>query len=320
MQKNQINRIFWLMPCLVLGLSSLFFTACDEDEINGSIIEMPESDMWDTTEIGRYIYENFTKPYNIRVVYRWEDGRQDMGKNLTPVKEEKMKPFLSMLKTVWMDPYVEFLDSADFAKFTIKEMLVIGSPSLNESGTVTKGFAEGGRQIYLYDVNSLSPENVEEFVMYFHTMHHEFAHILQQNNKDYDGEYRVLSKGLYTSAWSNTTNDVAREEGFITAYSKAKEDEDFVEILSVKLVNSPAAWNYLIDETIKSDASRKIIREKERIVDEWMMNVWGIDVDKFQDAVYKAIKAELQWPEERDYIHDGNFIIGEIINGEVELY
>jgi hypothetical protein len=36
--------------------------------------------------------------------------------------------------------------------------------------------------------------------------------------------------------------------------------------------------------------------------------------------VYKAIKEELGWPEGRDYIHDGNFIIGEIINGEVELY
>ena len=93
-----------------------------------------------------------------------------------------------------------------------------------------------------------------------------------------------------------------------------------MEILSVKLVNSPAAWNYLIDKKVKSPAARKIIREKERIVDEWMMDVWGINVNKFQDAVYKAIKEELGWPEGRDYIHDGNFIIGEIINGEVELY
>ena len=50
------------MPCLMLGLSSLLFTACDEDKITGTIIEMPESNMWDTTEIGKYIYENFTKP------------------------------------------------------------------------------------------------------------------------------------------------------------------------------------------------------------------------------------------------------------------
>ena len=71
MQKNQIKRIFWLMPCLMLGLSSVLFNACDEDEISGSIIEMPSSAMWDTTEIGKYIYENFTKPYNIRIVYRW---------------------------------------------------------------------------------------------------------------------------------------------------------------------------------------------------------------------------------------------------------
>lgn len=318
MLKNRIYKMLWMMPCLMLGLASPIFTACEDDEIEGSVIEMPESEMWDTTAIGRYIYENFTKPYNIRVIYRWENGRQDMGKNLVPPKEEKMIPFLSMLKEVWMEPYVEFLDSADFARYTVKEMLVSGSKAIEESGTVTLGFAEGGRQILLYDVNSLSPENETDFVMYFHTMHHEFAHILQQNNKDYDGEYRVLSKGLYTSAWSNTSNDAAREEGFITAYSKAKEDEDFVEVLSIKLVNSPQAWNYLIDR-IQNEEARKILREKERIVDEWMKDVWNIDMDDFQDRVYKAIKAKMGLPDNEDYIHDGNYIIGRIINGEVEL-
>ena len=119
MLKNQIYKIFWIVPCLMLGLASPIFTACDDDEISGSIIEIPEYEMWDTTEIGKFIYENFTKPYNIRVIYRWENGRQDMGKNLVPPKEEKMIPFLTMLKEVWMEPYVEFLDSADFAKYTV---------------------------------------------------------------------------------------------------------------------------------------------------------------------------------------------------------
>lgn len=307
------------MPCLLLGLSSLFFTSCEDDDISGSIVEMPESVEWDTTAIGKYIYNNYTLPYNIRVIYRWEDGRQDMGKNLVPPKEEKIIPFLTMLKRVWMEPYVEFMDSADFAKYTVKEMLLTGSKALNTSGSATLGFAEGGRQILLYDVNTLSIDDLAGFVMYFHTIHHEFAHILQQNNKDYDGEYRVLSKGLYTSAWTNSTNDGAREEGLITAYAKSGVDEDFVEMLSIKLVNSPAAWNYLIDRVENTEA-RNILRTKERIVDEWMKNVWEIDVDDFQEAVYKVIKQEVGLPEHIDYIHDGNYIIGEIVNGEIQLY
>lgn len=310
-----------MIPCLMLGVSSFFFTSCDDD-ISGSVVDMPESEMWDTTEIGKYIYTNYTLPYNIRVIYRWEDNRQDMGKYLVPAKEEKIIPFLSMLKRVWMDPYVEITKNTsepDFLRtYVPKEILVTGSKAINSDGSVTLGFAESGRQIQLYDVNNLSVENENDFVMFFHTMHHEFAHILQQTNKDYDTEYRVLTKGGYTSSWMNTTNDLAREEGFITAYAKSSVDEDFVEMLSIKLVNSPAAWNYLIDR-IESETARDILREKERIMTEWMRDVWEIDVEKFQQLVYIAIEKEMSVAEGVDLIHDGNYIIGKIINGEIVL-
>ena len=85
-----------MIPCLMLGVSSFFFTSCDDD-ISGSVVDMPESEMWDTTEIGKYIYTNYTLPYNIRVIYRWEDNRQDMGKYLVPAKEEKIIPFLFLV-------------------------------------------------------------------------------------------------------------------------------------------------------------------------------------------------------------------------------
>lgn len=324
MQKNKINNIFWMIPCLMLGLSSFFFVSCDDDDISGSVVDMPVTDMWDTTAIGKYIYENYTLPFNIRVIYRWEDNRQDMGKYLVPAKEEKIVPFLSMLKRVWMDPYVNITTAAgnpDFLRtYVPKEILVTGSKAINSDGSVTLGFAESGRQIQLYDVNNLSVDNRDDFVMFFHTMHHEFAHILQQTNKDYDTEYRVLTKGGYTSSWMNTTNDAAREEGFITAYAKSSVDEDFVEMLSIMLVNSPNAWNYLIDR-IPSESARNILREKERLMIEWMKDVWEIDMYKFQQQVYTAIEAEMELSDDIDLIHDGNYIIGEMdANGNVTLY
>jgi len=322
MQNNKIKKLFWMIPCFALSVSSIFFTSCEDDDISGSVVDMPATDLWDTTEIGKYIYENYTLPYNIRVIYRWEDNRQDFGKYLVPPKEEKVVPFLSMLKRVWMDPYVQITANTSQPNFlrtyVPKEILVTGSKAINSDGSVTLGFAESGRQIQLYDVNNLSIENEDDFVMFFHTMHHEFAHILQQTNKDYDTEYRVLTKGGYTSSWMNTTNDAAREEGFITAYAKSSVEEDFVEMLSIMLVNSPAAWNYLIDQ-IKSADARHALREKERIMIEWMRDVWEIDMYKFQQLVYTSIEKEMNLDENTDLIHDGNFIIGEIINGEIVL-
>ena len=201
------------MPCLMLGLASPIFTACDDDEISGSIIEIPEYEMWDTTEIGKFIYENFTKPYNIRVIYRWENGRQDMGKNLVPPKEEKMIPFLTMLKEVWMEPYVEFLDSADFAKYTVKEMLVSGSKALEESGTVTLGFAEGAMlQGLSQKVVALIGDGAMTGGLAFEGMNNAGASgadilvVLNDNNQSIDGNLGALHEHLLRLTTSSSYN------------------------------------------------------------------------------------------------------------------
>lgn len=319
MKRNNIKNLFgWMLPAILLGASSLF-VACD-DEISGTVVDMPEHIEWDTTDIGKYVHKNFTEPYNIRVIYRWEDGRHDMSKYLVPVKEEKVIPFLEMLKRVWMEPYIKVTTDGgnpDFFKnYVPKEILMCGSMAVNSDGTVTLGQAESGRQILLYNVNNLTPVDTANFVAFIHTMHHEFAHILQQTNKDYDTQYRALSKGGYTSSWMNISNDAAREKGFITAYSQADVNEDFVEMLSVRLVNSPLGWDFLLNR-IENEEARETLLKKEEIMKDYMLSVWGIDVDQFRSMVHETIRQEIGYSEGHSFVFDGNYIIADIINGEV---
>lgn len=308
-----------MMLSVVLGLFAIFFVSCEND-IEGTVVPDSENTMWGTTEIDEYIDAEFTKPYNIRVIYRWIDGYQDYSKYLVPVKEEKVIPFLAMLKRVWMDPYVKVTTAGGnpdfFPTYVPKEILVTGSRAINSDGTVTLGFAENARQILLYNVNNLTPKDTSDFVMFIHTMHHEFAHILQQTNKDYDGDYRVISKGGYTSSWMNITNREARELGFVTAYSQAEVDEDFVEVLATRLINSEGGWKYLL-ETIKDDEAREKIEKKESIVREYMLSVWAIDIYQFRDMVHEAIRAEIGFAEGDDFVFDGNEVIANIINNEI---
>lgn len=320
MNRNNFNKYF---VRIVLGIAVCFTSvtiiAC-QDDIEGSVVTDPGYSMWDTTEIGKYIDSVFTKPYNIRVIYRWNDGYQDYSKYLVPVKEEKVKPFLEMLKRVWMDPYVEVTTNGGnpdfFPTYVPKEILVTGSRAINSDGTVTLGFAENARQILLYNVNNLTPKDTSDFVMFIHTMHHEFAHILQQTNKDYDGEYRAISKGGYTSSWMNISNKAARELGFITAYSQAEVDEDFVEILATRLINSDRGWKYLLN-TIQNDDARRKIEKKESIVRNYMLSVWSIDIYQFRDMVHEAIRAEMGFMGDDDFVFDGNEVIANIINNEI---
>ena len=319
MKRNYIKEFFgWMFPILAL-CTSPFFAACDED-ITGSVVDMPKHEQWDTTEIGKYVHETFTKPYNIRVIYRWDDGRHDMSKYLVPVKEEKVIPFLEMLKRVWMEPYLTVTQDGGnpefFKTYVPKEILMCGSMAVNSDGTATYGQAESGRQILLYDVNNLTPADTTKFVSFIHTMHHEFSHILQQTNKDYDTQYRALSKGGYTSSWMNISNDAAREKGFITAYAQADVNEDFVEVLSVCLVNNSIGWNFLLDRIENKDA-RDILREKEKIMKDYMLSVWSIDVEQFSEIVHESIRKEIGYADGQSFVFDGNHIIADIINNEV---
>ena len=62
---------------------------------------------------------------------------------------------------------------------------MIGSAAYNSGdGTMVLGTAEGGLVITLYMVNRLTDATLRDYATlneyYFHTMHHEFTHILNQ--------------------------------------------------------------------------------------------------------------------------------------------
>ena len=51
-----------------------FQTACDKEDLGGSNIHVPEFDYNALSETDKYIYDHYTVPYNVEVVYRWNQG------------------------------------------------------------------------------------------------------------------------------------------------------------------------------------------------------------------------------------------------------
>ena len=85
-----------------------FLTACDKEDLGGSNIHVPEFDYNALSETDKYIYDHYTVPYNVEVVYRWNQGdvsSDDMRKNLVPPRESQVEPFLEIIEKVWMDTY-----------------------------------------------------------------------------------------------------------------------------------------------------------------------------------------------------------------------
>ena len=270
-----------------------FLTACDKEDLGGSNIHVPEFDYNALSETDKYIYDHYTVPYNVEVVYRWNQGdvsSDDMRKNLVPPRESQVEPFLEMIEKVWVDTYTAEVGQQTLRSYIPKQILLVGSASYNDDGSTTEGTAEGGRQIVLYSVNDFNC-TLEQIQSYAHVMHHEFAHILHQN-VEYDAEFEKITPS-YSSSWMQMNDETARTKGFITAYASSSADEDFAEMVSIMLTNSPEDWDDMIESAGNATAV-EALRKKEAIVVAYMKNNWGVDMKDFQKEVVAANEAAVR--------------------------
>jgi len=290
----------------IIIFASLLLTSCSEDELGESLIDTSTPEL---NEVDEWIRENYTYPYNVEVKYKWDNSELDNTKILTPTELERVIPFLDKMKGIWVDPYVNN-GGPDFMKtFIPKQIVLVGSHNYNDNGSIVLGQAEGGRKITIFDLNyidfDLSGMNsyekrkaMEPILRVFKTMHHEFGHILHQTIA-YPVEYKKITTG-YTSNWMNFSNSDANGMGFITAYSLLNPDEDFVEMLSEFLTRSNEDWNELIDKIkvyddnyYTDEAASKIargkIREKEKMIADYMLQIWKIDIYKLQADVAEVL-------------------------------
>lgn len=298
---------------LFFSVSILLSSCTKEDDLGKSLIDTSTPEL---NDVDQWIRENYTYPFNVEVKYRWDNSEVDNSKILTPPAKEDVIPFLDNMKKIWIDPYVH-AGGIDFMKrFIPKQMVLIGSHNYNDNGSIVLGQAEGGRKITLFDLNYINFDftglsdwekrsAMEPILRVFKTMHHEFGHILHQTVA-YPIEYKKICTE-YTSNWMNFSDSDARKLGFITGYSMLNPDEDFVEMLSVFLMSGNAGWNKLIDgihiydenwdyDTAAEDVAKAKIRQKEKIMADYMLQVWNVNIYDLQNEI-EGILIEIQGEE-----------------------
>ncbi|MRI63330.1 hypothetical protein EDM00_04885 [Ornithobacterium rhinotracheale] len=220
---------YWILTPLLC----MFLQTCDSGEElrEQSVITVEKGH---ESEFDKWLFETFTKPYNIEVKWKWDDNEIDNSFHVTPPRKEKAEQIMKAVYKIWIKPYEE-IGGEDFIKTYVPKLIyLVGTPQYNEDGTKTLGLAEGGRKITIFDVDSFDNLDLEKMTSAFHTMHHEFAHILHQKVM-YPTEYKTLTKGKYTGAWYNFQMHEANSLGFITPYSMSNENEDFVEVAATIL-------------------------------------------------------------------------------------
>jgi substrate import-associated zinc metallohydrolase lipoprotein len=300
------------------GLFFLFFVvafgACVEfDSSYTETVFVDEPDLDPNAEnyaFEKWLEDSYLIPYNLEFRYRMQDVGSNTDYNLIPTKLQKSEEMAILVKYLWFDVYGEVVDSVFLKKYGPRIIHLIGSAAYNPNfGTKILGTAEGGIKVTLFDCNRLDPGNLRfNNKYYFHTMHHEFAHILHQQ-KTFPKEFEKLSAGYYDPMyWQERSddNEDAKSEsqidhtqyaplGFVSAYASGQAREDFVEVISYYITGSDAWWAKLYidaakpgpngEPTVNGKTGKEIIEAKVEICRKWLKDAWKIDLDSMRNNV-----------------------------------
>lgn len=212
--------------------ATLLLGGCREEEKIADDLYIPGlgGEKYAENELDKWLYQNYTLPYNIDVVYRWDAAQAYSSLSevqLVPVEFDAVQPMMAALRDVWFEPYIQATgNSQDFLKEVApKKIVLVGSPEY-QNGSYTLGQAEGGRKILLLNVNNFDASDENELKESLHTIVHEFTHILHQT-KLFDKKYQEISTGRYNSNWTLLKDPEARRLGFITSIRDAEQGRGF---------------------------------------------------------------------------------------------
>ena len=284
---------FLLYTIAVLG-GGLSLSSCSEDDLSSESVIV--ADKVEETPFDKWLDVNLIEPYNIQFKYRYEYNESDKNYYTVPADYDQAIKLVHIVKYTCIEAYNEVAaDGVNFTRTYFPKLFYLeGEWHYRNNGTIELGTAEGGKKINLMGVNHLDDyiRSVSSLNTYYlKTIHHEFTHILNQT-RDYSAAYPLITSQYLADQWSVAPNNTGYlTRGFISSYSQYSHAEDFAEMLSMYVTNTPEQWEAWMKEaagTSKNPANgRNLLEAKLLLVRQYMSDTFGIDIDKLRDSVLR---------------------------------
>ncbi len=271
-----MRKYIYKVLALSMGVSA--FTACNnDDDLTASIFDTttpvvdPNSS---TAPFDQWLYDNFVVPYNTEIQYKFNFPASQLSYQLTPAEYQKSQLLSYFIKYLFYDVYIKYAGEDFMKQYGPRIFHFIGSAAYSPTThTETLGYASGGVKITLINVNGMklwsptsgySAADIELLNKdQFHTMHHEFSHILHQT-KSYPVEFGQITPGDYDGRdWQKRDSVKAHCLGYITHYASSATYEDFVETLSCTITDTDCRWMYTIIDACANGGVKS--GDKERV-------------------------------------------------------
>ena len=271
MMKN-IKYILSVAACAMIVCS-----CSNDDDFSDSIFDTSIEAVDEKSTTGpfdQWLYDNFVVPYNTEIQYKFNMTGAKMDYLLAPADYEKSQMLARFIKYLFYDVYVKHAGDDFMKRYAPRIIHFIGSAAYSPTtGTEELGYASAGVKITLIKVNEMkmwtpttpyTAADMDKLNEYqFHTMHHEFSHILHQT-KSYPVTFGQINPAEYDGRkWQERDSVKSHSLGFITQYGSSANYEDFVETLSCTITNNDCRWMYTIIDACANGGVKD--GDKERI-------------------------------------------------------
>ena len=284
MKRTLYTSILLSSALAAFGLLAQGCTDTNAPDESFSVIDMDRQPLNAFTQ---WLKDSIQGPYNIDYKYQMDPTEIDHSYMLTPVMLDKSMMLAKAFKYVWLEAYNEVADISFTQANVPRVIMPIGSPAYEDNGTYTLGTAEGGLKVTFYAANQFDQTQPDELNrLFFHTMHHEFGHILHAA-KAYDVRYVEISKEDYDqTTWQNRPEADAAKLGFITPYAGSNSEEDFTELAANYITMTDEKFQDVLTQAGADGAQgRAKLMEKIVIMKNYMQEAWNIDMDELHRDV-----------------------------------
>ena len=275
-----MKKILYILSLVVVVTS---FSSCrTEDDFTDSIFDtsVPVVDPTKATyEFDKWLYDNFVVPYNVDVKYRFDLTASDLQFQLTPADYGRSQLLAHFIRYLFYDVYTKYAGEGFMKQYGPRIFHFIGSSGYNPS-TEKINEMTACPQLDPTTNTLLNPYSEEDVDVlnenYFHTMHHEFSHILHQT-KAYPVAFgQVTSSSYDPMTWNERDSVTTHQMGFVTHYASSATYEDFVETLSCIITDNDVRWmNRLINACCKG------MRQGDK--EDVLVLIDSLDITNFED-------------------------------------
>ena len=282
-----MKRIFFhtaAVAALVLSLNS-----CTREVLESeSVVTINEGVR---TDLDRWLERNFVLPYNIEYVYKWDSNTVPFEFETTPVDYQEAVVHAHLIKYLCFDCFAAVAGNNFVCRYMPKQVYVVSSPmTLAGANFSVVGSTDFGKRVLLSDINGfaealttnlwrmkgslMAQQSFSEKVG--KTTFHELMHLLNYT-VDMPVSYKEITPNYLFSDW--TRYEYKLGEGFISAYSRYSEMEDFAEVFAHYIIIFPPIWE-------ERAAKDERIVKKLSLIRSYLEESFGVDID--------ALRAEYQ--------------------------